>query len=747
MSKRGKKSSNKRGNKNGKSTKPNNAKQRRVDQPSTEEDHEVQPVEVEDASERRSETLSSDSGAGTSILARYLLGDTSVMSRDLVAGPSTRDSGAGTSALTKDSSAGQSNLSRDSAGPSALSSDLGAGPSSVSRDSGAGPSTEYESTKDEPIDLSMHSGESVNLTRDSESDAIHLTRDAGAGPSNWTSDPGEGPSTYVSDSGAGPSYWQSDPGEGPSTWTSDTGAGPCYWSSEVVATIWQNEAGVEIPIGPDGKPLISSLDYDENLKRSIVASFLGVPKSMRDPPPEDIIDPPLENVSDPTPENVVIPIDAHVSVICSPEKPATQHKNGSSPIKEDSNNDSKSDTSPSDFKVPSSKLKRKMTPSDEPKASTSKQDYKVSTNLLDKPNGNQISQISSSISEKALQECVVSSSDVEKLADCVKKCEISTAEIRHVQDIEREIFQMDIERQSNNKSPEFGRQFITRLAASLLEREGPVVLDDYRPPVAWPKKKSRVPYVFLHPPVEFRNHMKIVLERNIQFYHPVKGTHYTKILGPSFEDQQKLVQYFDDNKLPYHTFGHPSEKITRVVIRGLSGDIDLVKLKEELIAASIPVERLHKMRYNGMHKKTWHIILAIVPHTVKGLRLLRVRKIFGQDVTLEPAERKTKQCHRCQKWGHAQRYCKGRVKCVKCAGGHFSNQCTRDPQEDLPSCANCGGDHTASYRGCYHCPDSLVYTLWQMRRPPRQKFPLVLATLENCDKFYVRDRVDDMSVN
>ncbi|GBN63386.1 hypothetical protein AVEN_223874-1 [Araneus ventricosus] len=45
------------------------------------------------------------------------------------------------------------------------------------------------------------------------------------------------------------------------------------------------------------------------------------------------------------------------------------------------------------------------------------------------------------------------------------------------------------------------------------------------------------------------------------------------------------------------------------------------------------------------------------------------------------------------------------VKCVLCAEEHDSRTCPnkRNP-EFTPKCANCGGPHTASYRGCPNFP-------------------------------------------
>ncbi|GBM07309.1 hypothetical protein AVEN_187862-1 [Araneus ventricosus] len=45
------------------------------------------------------------------------------------------------------------------------------------------------------------------------------------------------------------------------------------------------------------------------------------------------------------------------------------------------------------------------------------------------------------------------------------------------------------------------------------------------------------------------------------------------------------------------------------------------------------------------------------------------------------------------------------AKCVICAGSHESKECPNKIKENFErKCANCGGNHTASYRGCPKLP-------------------------------------------
>lgn len=230
----------------------------------------------------------------------------------------------------------------------------------------------------------------------------------------------------------------------------------------------------------------------------------------------------------------------------------------------------------------------------------------------------------------------------------------------------------------------------------------------------WPKLRLKVPDIFLHKPIDFKLHVHKILSMGIKFKQPYLGKYYTKITCLTMNDHKALVQYFEKKQLPFNTFGNPAKRKIKVVIRGLPKDIDLNNLKSELKSLSIPIVRVHKMQRLEHKKNSTSLVLAVVPYNDDGKKLLLVKKIMGHDVKMEPPISKAKQCHRCQMWGHTQRYCHGNVKCVKCAGEHFSKKCERDPDKEPPKCANCGGEHTASYRECPCCPDSQVHKQSQL---------------------------------
>lgn len=59
-------------------------------------------------------------------------------------------------------------------------------------------------------------------------------------------------------------------------------------------------------------------------------------------------------------------------------------------------------------------------------------------------------------------------------------------------------------------------------------------------------------------------------------------------------------------------------------------------------------------------------------------------------------------CFRCNRYGHSSTNCFAVPRCLRCAGSHLLNDCTKT-KEDTALCCNCGGPHAAKSRSCPAC--------------------------------------------
>src|SRR3989442_425229 len=64
-------------------------------------------------------------------------------------------------------------------------------------------------------------------------------------------------------------------------------------------------------------------------------------------------------------------------------------------------------------------------------------------------------------------------------------------------------------------------------------------------------------------------------------------------------------------------------------------------------------------------------------------------------------------CWRCQRYGHAEASCHGKLTCPRCAQNHGFGDCplSKEGREDSRNkaeskCVNCKGNHSAAFKGC-----------------------------------------------
>nr|CAH7757711.1 unnamed protein product [Callosobruchus chinensis] len=78
------------------------------------------------------------------------------------------------------------------------------------------------------------------------------------------------------------------------------------------------------------------------------------------------------------------------------------------------------------------------------------------------------------------------------------------------------------------------------------------------------------------------------------------------------------------------------------------------------------------------------LIVVILPKTEKSQQVFNEHEVLGLSIRVEVQKnsRLIGQCHRCQKYGHAQSYCTASPKCLKCAQDHMTHLCPQTGQEE-----------------------------------------------------------------
>lgn len=170
---------------------------------------------------------------------------------------------------------------------------------------------------------------------------------------------------------------------------------------------------------------------------------------------------------------------------------------------------------------------------------------------------------------------------------------------------------------------------------------------------------------------------------------------------------RQVVKELEKTSKQFYTYQLKSTKGLTIVIKGIEAGVDtneiLKALEEQNFEAKSVFNILNKNRQpqplykvellpDGKKLKKGEV------HPVYLLRYLLNRRITVE----EPRKRKDPiQCQNCQEFGHTKAYCKLASICVICANVHSTNQCPENRENaTAKKCSNCGGSHTANYRGC-----------------------------------------------
>lgn len=182
----------------------------------------------------------------------------------------------------------------------------------------------------------------------------------------------------------------------------------------------------------------------------------------------------------------------------------------------------------------------------------------------------------------------------------------------------------------------------------------------------------------------------------------------TKIQVNSETVYRKLVNCLDSEKRSYYTYQLKSAKGLIVVIKGIDSAVPVNDLQDALEKEGYEVKSIHNiLNRNKIPQPMFRVEITFnssqiktkgEPHPIYGLRYLLNRRI----VVEEPIKRKgPPQCQNCQEFGHTKSFCKLPSVCVRCGDIHKSLDCPHAKNDaKVLKCSNCGGNHTANYRGC-----------------------------------------------
>lgn len=178
----------------------------------------------------------------------------------------------------------------------------------------------------------------------------------------------------------------------------------------------------------------------------------------------------------------------------------------------------------------------------------------------------------------------------------------------------------------------------------------------------------------------------------------------------NLNDYKKVLDFVVKSEVQYHTYTLNSEKIVRLVLRGVAINVTEIEIQEDLKSMNfeiIKVKQLSKkvLKEDGSLSE-YKLPLYIVDFKPESNihDIYKVRKICYYKVYWERYKNNNSviQCYNCQDFGHVAKNCHRIPRCVICAGEHKLENCTFKNKEnnDKIQCANCKQKHTASFKQC-----------------------------------------------
>lgn len=214
-------------------------------------------------------------------------------------------------------------------------------------------------------------------------------------------------------------------------------------------------------------------------------------------------------------------------------------------------------------------------------------------------------------------------------------------------------------------------------------------------------KKPNIPSLFVQPGDDWSTLISILRSQVPNLKSKLQGN-FLKIDVPTENDFRNTTTYLSAQGVCFKTYNLKQERPVKVVIRGLPKSTPIQAINAQITAAGFSIINTHQLTKTGSKQKLplFYLQIAACPHISE---IYAITELFGTEVQVEPYQGRKgpSQCHRCQGFWHSSATCYLRQRCVRCAGPHSAADC---PPDTPLKCAQCGGGHSANYRGCPKLP-------------------------------------------
>jgi PAX-interacting protein 1 len=190
-----------------------------------------------------------------------------------------------------------------------------------------------------------------------------------------------------------------------------------------------------------------------------------------------------------------------------------------------------------------------------------------------------------------------------------------------------------------------------------------------------------------------------------QYFTKSLANNVIKLTCKTPDTYRSNVKHFKKHDIYFHTYQLKEERAFRVVLKYLHHSTDPEHISQELSILGHTVRNITNIRHR-ITKEPLNLFFIDLEPALNNKEVYNITALQNRIIHFEPPrvnKMRIPQCARCQQYGHRCAYCNKPYACVKCSGPHNSTTCTKS--KDMPAtCALCGEDHPANYKGCkrYH---------------------------------------------
>ncbi|XP_065089642.1 uncharacterized protein LOC135710867, partial [Ochlerotatus camptorhynchus] len=188
-----------------------------------------------------------------------------------------------------------------------------------------------------------------------------------------------------------------------------------------------------------------------------------------------------------------------------------------------------------------------------------------------------------------------------------------------------------------------------------------------------------------------------------------------RVLAETLDGFKCLLKYLTEKKHKFFTYDTKTERVFKVVMKGLPSGESLDQIKDELakLLGVVPLQVIKmKMKSrpgdsrNGISNDFY--LVHFKSSELNNLKALEKASLMLHVRVKWEHFRKTggnfqnlTQCRKCQGWGHGTKNCYMPAKCMNCGdSSHAKDDCPVKEDPKKFKCSNCGENHKSNFWEC-----------------------------------------------